>query len=194
MAKYSINFYKGDYKQRQEAANKDKAICYVEHHFNASTNNNADYSMVVVGKNASQKSKDWGTYYAQKINERFDEVKKVLNQGGKNEGVLIGGFDGRGNGNLVYTTMPAILVEPMFATDPDHAYVIKSEEGAWALAEVLADSIKKFFPNGGLVAFSVGHKYKKSNVNDRGVAIHGGGTEADYAEKVLIRTKVLLER
>ena len=33
---YQVKFYKGDYLQRQLAANADKAVAYVEHHFNSS--------------------------------------------------------------------------------------------------------------------------------------------------------------
>lgn len=193
MFNYQVKFYKGDYSERQKEANKDGAVCYVEHHFNAGTNNDADYSMVVVARNASRKSIDWGSYYAQEVDKRFEAVKKAWGAKGKNLGVNIGGFNGRGNGNLIFTNMPAILVEPMFATDPEHADIIKSTEGSLVLAEILADSIMKFFPNGGLVAFSVGHKFKKSNPADRGVSLYGGGWEADYAEKVLNKAKILLE-
>lgn len=194
MGKYSVKIYKGNYIERQKAANADRAVCYVEHHFNASTNNTADYSMVVVATNASRKSKDWGSWYAQEIDKEFPEIIKVANGKSVNPGVVIGGFDGRGNDNVKSTDMPAILVEPMFATDPDHAKVIKSEEGQLKLATILAKSIVKFFPMGGVVAFSIGHKYKRSNPADRGVAVYGGGTEADYAELVLLKAKELLEK
>jgi uncharacterized protein YgiM (DUF1202 family) len=33
---------------------------------------------------------------------------------------------------------------------------------------------------------SVGHKYKTSQPHDRGASVYGGGTEADYAELLLI--------
>ena len=50
------------------------------------------------------------------------------------------------------------------------------------------------FSKGGLIGFSVGHKYKTSNPNDRGAAVYGGGTEADNAEAVLEKAKALLEK
>jgi hypothetical protein len=90
--------------------------------------------------------------------------------------------------------MPAILLEPLFASNPQHADWIRSEAGQMRLAQVLSDSLQRFFQNGGLIGFSVGHKYKDSNPHDRGAPIHGGGLEADYAEKVLEKTKLLLER
>ena len=60
------------------------------------------------------------------------------------------------------------------------------------LARILAESIRRFIPGGGLIAFSVGHKYKTSSPNDRGAALAGGGTEADHAEKVLEKAAKLL--
>ena len=61
------------------------------------------------------------------------------------------------------------------------------------MARILVESIQRFFPDGGLIAFSVGHKYKKSSPNDRGADLAGGGSEADYAEKVLKKAAVMLE-
>ena len=46
---YQVKFYKGDYLQRQLAANADKAVAYVEHHFNSSASASANYAVVVVG-------------------------------------------------------------------------------------------------------------------------------------------------
>jgi N-acetylmuramoyl-L-alanine amidase len=190
--KYKVVIYKGDYSERQKQANKDKAICYVEHHFNSSAGLNpttADYSVVIVGKNASETSIKWGQSYSKLVDDEFDEITRM---GGVN-GVLVGGYGGRGDSNIRSTNMPAILVEPMFCNDPEHAKVMKSEEGQDRLARVLAYSIQKTFPKGGLVAFSIGHKYKKTSPNDLGAAVVGGGWEADYAEQVLLRAKEMLE-
>jgi N-acetylmuramoyl-L-alanine amidase len=183
--KYKIKFYKGEYITRQRAANADKAIVYVEHHFNAGSPT-ADYACVVVGSNAGKTSREFGQSYAKSVSNVFG-----CKIGGAN-GLLIGGFNGRGDGNVKYTNMPAVLLEPLFCSNPKRAEQIRSEDGRQKLAEILADCIKHFFPNGGLIAFSVGHKYKTSKPNDRGAAVTGGGTEADYAEDVLRRAGVLL--
>jgi hypothetical protein len=42
------------------------------------------------------------------------------------------------------------------------------------------------------LGFSVGHKYKTSNPDDRGAAVAGGGWEADYAEAVLEKASAML--
>lgn len=185
---YTVKFYKGDYSARQAAANTDNAVAYVEQHFNASSRQDSSYSLVVVGSNASSTSKNWGSWYAKAIAAAFGtEIYGT-------DGVSVGGIGGRGDGNLRHTRMPAILLEPLFASNPAQAAIIRSEAGQARLASVLVESIQRFFPDGGLIAFSVGHKYKTSSPNDRGVPLHGGGTEADYAEKVLEQAKALLEQ
>ena len=185
---YSVKFYKGDYYQRQQDANADKAAAYVEHHFNSSSSDQASYAVVVVGSNASQTSRNWGRWYAKAIADQFGT--RVAGD----QGILVGGWNGRGDGNLKYTNMPAVLLEPLFASNPQQADIIRSESGQATLARILVESIRRFIPNGGLIAFSVGHKYKNSSPNDRGAALTGGGWEADYAEKVLDKAADLLTK
>ena len=183
---YKVKFYKGEYTDRQLAANRDGAVAYVEQHFNSSASPTSGYSVAIVGSNASQTSRNWGIWYAAAISEEF--ATKM----GCETGIVVGGYGGRGDGNIKFTSMPAILLEPLFASNPDQAEIIRSENGRERLAKVLADSIRQYFPKGGLIAFSVGHKYKTSSPNDRGAAVVGGGYEADFAEMVLIRAQALL--
>lgn len=183
---YTVKFYKGDYVERQRSANADGAVAYVEHHFNSSASPTADYAVVVVGSNASNASRNWGRWYARAVAEQFGT------RVGGDGGILVGGWDGRGDGNVKHTRMPAVLLEPLFASNPQQADAIRSEAGQQALARILAESIRRFFPDGGLIAFSVGHKYKTSSPNDRGAMLAGGGTEADFAEKVLEKAARLL--
>ena len=183
---YRVKFYKGDYSKRQRDANEDRAVAYVEHHFNSSSSSTANYAVVVTGSNASRTSKNWGRWYAKAVAEHFGT------RTAGDDGILVGGWNGRGDGNLRLTNMPAILLEPIFASNPQHADIIRSESGQSALARILVESIQRFFPDAGLIAFSVGHKYKDSNPDDRGAALAGGGWEADYAEKVLERAAEML--
>ncbi len=184
---YEVRFYQGDYNDRQAKANEDQCIAYVEHHFNSSSNVEAGYSMVVTGANASQTSINWGRWYAGAVSRGLD-----VSLGG-DRGVVVGGYNGLGDYNLRYTDMPAVLLEPLFASNPWHATRIRDENSQAQLAGILSESIQRFFPQGGVVGFSVGHKYKESNPNDRGASVYGGGTEADYAEIVLNKAKILLE-
>lgn len=180
--KYTVNFYKGDYATRQRDANTDKAIAYFEHHFN-SPGTTSNYALANVATNGSLKSKAIARAYVERICRTFGT--SLANNDFAKDGVSIGGYQNRGNANLASTNMPAVLLEPLFASNPKHADIIRSEEGQRKLAECLVDTIKEFFPQGGLIAFSIGHKYKVSKPKDRGVALAGGGMEADYAEKVL---------
>lgn len=184
---YQVRFYKGDYAARQRAANADGCAAYIEHHFNSSAGTAGNYAAVIVGANASNTSKNWARWYAQAVANSFG-----IGLGG-DHGVVVGGFGGRGDGNVKLTRMPAILVEPLFANNPAHADWIRGEAGQERLAHILADSIQRCFPDGGLIGFSVGHKYKISSPNDRGAAVYGGGTEADYAEAVLRMAAEMLQ-
>lgn len=183
---YEVRFYKGDYRERQRRANEDRAKAYVEHHFNSSSSSTAEYAVVITGSNASQTSRNWGRWYAQAISREFDVPI------GGDQGIKVGGFNGRGDGNLRHTNMPAILLEPLFVSNPRHADIVRSDDGQMRLARVLVDSIKRFFPDGSLIAFSVGHKYKTSNPNDRGASVVGGGSEAEFAEMVLLKAEAML--
>lgn len=109
---YKVKFYTGNYGERQEAANKDECVGYVEHHFNSTTSSTADYTMVIVGSNASRTSKNWGRWYAQAVGREFD-----IPVGG-DQGIVVGGYGGRGDYNIRLTDMLAILLEPLFASNP----------------------------------------------------------------------------
>jgi len=179
MSKYQVKFYgQRRYKKRQRQANIDNCVAYVEHHFNSTEGKKANYTCVVTGSNASSTSKAWGRLYCKLVSEEF---------GTKNKGLLIGGYRGRGNHNLYYTNMPAILLEPLFVSNPEQAALIKTEEGQERLARCLVKSIKEIFPDGGLIGFSIGHK----GVN-AGAPVHGGGQEEQYAELVLDRAHDML--
>jgi hypothetical protein len=184
---YDVRFYKGEYVKRQRDANEDGCVCYVEHHFNSSTSPTASYAVVITGSNASQTSKNWGRWYAQTVAREFEMPL------GGDHGIQVGGYNGRGDYNLRYTKMPAILLEPLFASNPQHAEWIRSDERQGWLARILCESIQRFFQDGGLIAFSVGHKYKTSQPDDRGARVYGGGFESDYAEAVLEKAGAMLE-
>jgi N-acetylmuramoyl-L-alanine amidase len=107
---FHVKFYKGEYIKRQQAANADGAVAYVEHHFNSDEASKAGYACVVVGSNASNTSRNWGRWYAKAIAQQFGGGI------GGDQGILVGGYHGRGDGNLKHTRMPAVLLEPLFAS------------------------------------------------------------------------------
>lgn len=183
MARYSVKFYKGDYSARQRAANADNAVCYIEQHFNSASDPKADYTHAKVATNASNTSKEMAKFYARRVAREFGT--ELMFGNGLDAG-------GRGNGNLRLTKMPAILLEPLFVSNPAQSLIVKSVAGQARLAQCLVDTVMHFFPKGGLVALSVGHRYKRSHPSDRGASVVGGGNEADYAEKVLQKAAELL--
>ena len=180
-----------DYKDRQLFANSKKAVLYIEHHFNAleydkpGTSDNP--SSVLVATNGSQKSRDFAKLYSERVSARW---------GYPNKGVDIVDSKRAGYWNLYYTSMPAVLLEPLYVSDPEQATLAMSEVGQKALAEILAQTIREQFPQGGLIAFSLGHKYRKDPKYkyDRGAPVKGGNGlgEADIAENVLKLTAELL--
>lgn len=184
---YTVKFYEGDYRQRQQAANADGCKAYVEQHFNSAGSPNANYSVVITGYNASRTSKNWGRWYASAVGNEFDIPVKGDN------GIKVGGYDGRGDYNLKFTNMPAILLEPFFISNPSMAEQLKLGITQEKLARILTESVQRFFPQGGTIGFSIGHKGKTSNPNDRGAPVFGGGYEAEYAEKVLLKAQKMIE-
>jgi hypothetical protein len=182
-SKYTVIFLKGDYRARQAAAGKAKCNVYYEQHFNSS-GPSATYGCVLVANNASAKSRQLAATIGS---------KSSLVIGNKNNGVVTLHPGDRGYGNIAYTAMPACLGESGFVSNPGFARWIKVVENQKALGRVVADSIKACFPDGAKIGFSVGHKYKTSNPDDRGANVSGGGSEATYAEAVLLYAKNYLE-
>jgi len=138
--KYRVNFYSGYYRVRQQDANDDGAVCFVAHHFNAVASAKPEYVLCNVGSNASSKSIAWARDYAKLVGQAFGYP--LFN----NDGICIGGMGGRGDSQLRYTRMPAILPEPLFCSNPEHAAILRSDHGRQALAEILVDSIRMHFP------------------------------------------------
>lgn len=183
--------HRRDYRERQEYANDQDCDLYVEHHFNASaydkpgTQDNP--SLCVVASNASQTSKDIATTYSAKVAYQF---------GVKDSGAVKVKFKGRGDYNLRFTNMPALILEPLFVSDEELAVIAQSDVGQEQLAQILVDTIREHFPAGATIGFSIGHKYKVSSPYDRGAPVAGTNGkvgEADLAEPVLRLAAKMLE-
>jgi N-acetylmuramoyl-L-alanine amidase len=181
---YTPMFFTGDYDDRQRDANGHKVNVYIEQHFNSIDGNAlANYSLALVASNAGSLSRQMGTWYAAEVSKRF---------GIKNNGLKVLDVNERGAFNLRYTNMPALILEPFFVSNKDGAAWAKDPVKQAVLADIINDMVRLFFPNGGLVGLSVGHKGKTSSPKDRGADVLGGGTEADCAEAVLKQTEKLL--
>lgn len=73
----------------------------------------------MVGSNASQSSVNWGSWDTKAVAERFGT------QVYRPDGVARGGLDGRGDGHGKHTAMPALLLEPMFVSNPQQADILR---------------------------------------------------------------------
>lgn len=179
-----------DYKDRQLYANLLAAHFYLEFHFNAKEYDKPGMEdnpcSVIVADNASPKTKAIATKLAFLVSEKW---------GFPNRGCDVVGRERAGFYNLYYTNMQAVLTELLYASDPDQATIIRSEEGREELAWMHVDVIREFYPEGGLLAFSIGHMFKASAIHDRGAPVHGSDyeAEADYAKLLAERIASILE-
>lgn len=196
MVKYEILWVadeksRRDYKDRQFYANEKGAVVYVEGHLNAnmySVDVNGDGVMdvdkagyadnpssVLVCDNAGQGTREMGTYFSGECSKAF---------GMPNRGLVVLKKGDRAYYNLYYTKMKAILVEPLYVSDAEVAVIAQTEHAKDTIAQILANTIRKFIPSGGLIAFSVGHMFKASSKWDRGAPVVG--TKGKVAEADLV--------
>jgi hypothetical protein len=179
-----------DYRARQIYANEQGAVCYLEGHYNAKeydkpgTQDNP--ALAVIASNSSQKTRDMGRWFCAEISKAF---------GHPNGGLYVRGPNENGYGNVAYAKGNSLLLEPLFVSDEEQARIAKSPVGIETIATIIFQMIVKFYPNGGLIALSPGHKYKVTSPSDRGAPVHPsvGGWEADLAELYMKRLAELLE-
>jgi hypothetical protein len=189
MSLYKVKFYYGDYHTRQRNANNDKAVLYVEQRFNTFSRK-SNYTLVKVTDAASDSVVAIAADYANIISNRLN-IPLYENDV---PGVIRTRRGRRGDDSIRVAEMPAILLEPMFVSNPEHVQLFWNN-GREILADTLAIVTRKYFPEGGLIGFSVGHRYKRSSPFDQGS--HCWGTpefsEASLSEQVLWVAKFFLE-
>lgn len=172
MSKYTVKVYEGDYRDRQEAANRDGAICYYEQHCNSLAYDDPDTQkdnpvLAIVAHNASKRSKAWGQQWADRTAHLYRNIAPRTEL--RSEVIQRAKFK-RGDYNLRFTAMPAILAEPGFLSDLRQATILLDPHFRERLAHEAVKSIEAAFPDGGLIALSVGHK-QASKPFDRGAPI-----------------------
>ena len=182
---YSFRFYSGNSKEKQDKANIDCCNAYLDFQFNISSNPKDEYTSVAVGSNASRISKFWGEQFAQLISEDFG-----LSIGGNN-GILIGGVHGKSEIDLIYTHMPAILIMPLFISNPLHASWIKDKGIQFRIARSLAKSIYYAFPNGGSFAFTTSSYTPDENKILK--AVFGSDDPLNYSKMILRQTCIMMQ-
>lgn len=165
------------YKDRQKYANSIGATVYLELHYNAKKYDRPGMqdnpASVLVANNASRTSRSIAADIAQCVADAF---------GFASGGVDVLSDSRRGYYNLVYTAMPACLLEPLWVSDEEQAILAASADAQRTMAEIICDTLRTHFPNGGLLALSVGHLNNPSRPGDRGAPCAiGGVSEADLA-------------
>lgn len=185
MSKFRAVRLVGGYRERQIKANRLRCAGYAEFHLNAleydrpgSSDNPA---MVICASNASETSKRWGYQYANAAAKAFDLPS---------QGVHLRSAGQRGYWNLYYTKMPAVLLEPLFISDPDTAEIAISDQGVEKMAGIFMASTQDVFPEGGIFGLSVGHIGARPG--DRGAPARGRdggiiGWEGEICERVVSR-------
>jgi len=204
MSKYEILWVadennRRDYRDRQLYANSKGAVAYVAGHHNSKVytvdvdgDGVADMdsvgladnpTMVIVCDNASRTSQEMGSYFAKECSKAFKVP--LFQQRGHLPGLRVLKRGDRAYFNLYYTKMKAVLLEPLWVSDGELAMLAQSEDAQDKIAKIIENMIRKFFPNGGLIAFDVGHLYKASSRLDRGAPVVGTGGRVGEADLVL---------
>lgn len=184
-----VRFYTGEYSTRQRMANNDGVVCYLEQHFNGN-GLTAHGTEILIATNAGDKTKRVAPLLAKATAAAWGTSLRGDPVGGS--GVKVVGPSGRGYGNIARSKAPSFLLESAFATNPDEAGLIRDTAKLHALAEAVVGVLNQEFPEG-TIGVSIGHKGKPSHPTDRGVAVYGGGWEADYAEILLRHLDAYME-
>jgi len=145
---------------RQILANKAGARFYVDAHLNAGPPA-SNYGFCILSR-SDVFTERLARALARKMSEHLD-VRPA--------GSLI---RAKGWGNIGQVTCPAILWEPAFITHRPLQRVISTGEGIEAIGRILAETIREFFPTGGVIALSNSHA-------DRGTRDPGALVPAEFA-------------
>ena len=89
-------------------------------------------------------------------------------------------------------SQPAVLIEPLFVSNPDQAAWIHDDDNVGLLARVVADALIAATADGDLIGLSIGHLGKDSSPGDRGAACCLGDTEATHGSKLALTVCQLL--
>jgi hypothetical protein len=213
MSKYEIIWVadennRRDYRDRQLYANSQGAKLYIEGHFNAqmytvdvdgdgvpdmdAVGTSDNPASCLVADNASQTSRDMGTYFAAQVSKAFGYPNRGLVELRRHAN----GKADRAYYNLYYTHMPAVLLEPFYVSDGEQALMAQSEHAQDVIANIICQMVLKHLPDGGKVAFSIGHLFKASSKWDRGApVVNTGGkiAEADLVKLYMEKAAVLIE-
>ena len=169
-------FLTGDYatrmKPRQIQAKSEKCALTIDFHFNS--NGSTAIGSEVYFKDGDSKSRDFAkavidVFRALNLPDHGDPLKPAS--------------EGRAAFILAYDC-PAVLIEPLFISNPTQAAWIRDANNLASLGQGIARAIKLKTTAGDKIGLSVGHFGKDSAPDDRGAKHAIEGWEADYAKKL----------
>jgi len=88
-------------------------------------------------------------------------------------------------GFITKYSMPAILIEPLFVSDPTQAQWLHAAGNVDRLAAAVVSVIRTFSNGVGTVGLSPGHAFKTSSPADSGAVCVAGDTERDHVEALV---------
>jgi hypothetical protein len=175
---YRTVILKGDYSKREYDANNAGADAVWHQHIN-SFNAIASYGLVEVARPVTDREMAVARAAAEGYARIFGgglgsgDGVKVLEDGDRGEYIIDGNRE-------------AYISEPAFGSNPAQAAMLARPDIQRAIAQENVDALRAHYPDGSLIALSVGHKYKTSAPNDRGCVIVGTGLmEADVNEAII---------
>lgn len=172
----SAAFLTGDYatsrRLRQRQAKREGCALAVDFHFNS--NGSSAIGGEVYYKDGDERSRRLAmamvdAFHALGLPDHGDPVKPA----GSSRAAFI----------LAYEC-PAVLVEPLFISNPRQAAWIREAANLEKLAAEVANAIKRCSADGDTIGLSVGHFGKDSAPQDRGARHAIAGWEAEYAQRL----------
>jgi hypothetical protein len=169
-------FLTGDYatkvKPRQIQAKVEDCALTIDFHFNS--NGSSAIGGEVYFKDGNAKAKEFA--------RAVIEVFRSLNLPDHGDPLKTAG-DSRAGFILAYHC-PAVLLEPLFISNPTQAAWIRDPANLASLGQGIARAIKAKTADGDKIGLSVGHLGKDSAPDDRGARHVIEGWEADYAKRL----------
>ncbi len=175
--KRRVVFLTGDYVGRgrhirQAQAKAERCALTVDFHFNS--NGPAARGAEVYFKKGDSASKQ----VAQRIVAGFQKI------GLPDHGDPVkASDDGEGRAQFIdFYSNPAVLLEPLFVSNPEQVAWLHDDANFKKLGEVVATAILASTKDGDTVGLSIGHLGKDSSPKDRGATCRGHDTEAEHGE------------
>lgn len=167
-----ITWLKGDYvgnHEREAQALREGCKLVIEFHFNS------DGSTASGGETWYKPDDQLSLAIATDIRNRYQNIGLGLHGPGPNAAVA-----STRAGWLPYYSCSAILLEPLFVSNPNGAAWIHDAANVDLLATQIAAAVIAHTAEEDIIGLSIGHRFKHSSPNDMGAACVLGDSEATH--------------